>query len=187
MIANDLRAGTTIVHSDGLLYQILEFHHTKPGKGGAFVRVKMRRLKDGRTIEHTFRAEEKVERAFIERKKMEYLYRDGNLFVFMDTKTYEQLEIPLEKIEWALPFLVENIECDVLMHKEDIVAVELPETVVLEVMETDPGEKGDTASGGSKPAKLQTGYVVRVPLFIKEGDKVKVDTRTGAYVERVQN
>jgi len=159
VIANDLRTGTTIVHSDGLLYQILEFHHTKPGKGGAFVRVKMRRLKDGRIIEHTFRAEEKVERAFIERKKM----------------------------EWALPFLVENIECDVLMHKEEIVAIELPETVVLEVVETDPGEKGDTASGGSKPAKLQTGYVVRVPLFIKEGDKVRIDTRTGAYVERVQD
>jgi len=186
MIANDLRSGNIIVHTDGLLYQILEFHHTKPGKGGAFVRVKMRRLQDGRIIDHTFRAEEKVERAFIERKKMEYLYRDGNLFVFMDTKTYEQIEIPLEKMESALPFLVENIECEVMLHKDEIVAVELPETVVLEVVETEPGEKGDTASGGSKPAKLETGHVVRVPLFIKEGDKVKVDTRTGEYVERVQ-
>ncbi|MCX7703401.1 MAG: elongation factor P [Planctomycetota bacterium] len=185
MIANELRAGTTIIHNDGNLYQILEFYHTKPGKGGAFVRVKMRCLKDGKIIEYTFRSEEKVERAFIERKEMEYLYRDGEMFVFMNPSSYEQVEIERAKMESVLPYLVENETYYVSFLKgTEVLSVEPPESVVLEVVETDPGEKGDTATGGSKPAKLSTGLVIKVPLFVKVGDKVKIDTRSGTYIER---
>ena len=186
MIANELRSGTTIVHQDGKVYEVVEYFHTKPGKGGAFVRVKMRSIPDGRMIEHTFRAEEKVRHAFIERKKMEYLYRDGDLFVFMDTETYDQTEVPLEKVKEKLPFMVENETYELLMFEGEALAVVPPESVVLEVVETDPGEKGDTASGGNKPAKLSNGITIKVPLFVKVGDKVKVDTRTEAYLERVQ-
>jgi len=185
MIANELRCGTTIIHNDGKLYQILEFQHTKPGKGGAFVRVKMRCLADSKIIEYTFRSEEKVERAFIERKEMEYLYQDGEMFVFMDPTTYEQIEIERSKMGNVLPYLVENNTYYISFLKSgEVLSVEPPESVILEVVETDPGEKGDTATGGSKPAKLSTGLTIKVPLFVKIGDKVKVDTRSGSYIER---
>jgi len=186
MIANDLRKGTAILHSDGKIYTIVDFFHSKPGKGGAFVRVKMRCLDDGKISEHTFRAQESVERAFLERRKMNYLYRDGEMYVFMDPADYDQIELGRDLVREMLDYLIENITCEVVFHKGKVIGVELPETVILEVTEADPGEKGDTASGGSKPATLETGVVVKVPLFVRVGDRVKVDTRTGAYVERVQ-
>lgn len=186
MIANELRSGTTIRHSDGRIYEIMEYLHTKPGKGGAYVRVKMRSLTDGKIIDYTFRAEEKVEHAFIERKKMEYLYRDANTFVFMDSRTYDQIEVPLERLQQEVPFLIENETYELLIFEGEVVSISLPESVVLEVVETDPGEKGDTATGGTKPAKLSNGLVIKVPLFVKVGDRVKVDTRSMTYIERAK-
>ncbi len=181
---NDFKTGLTI-ELDGEVYSVLEFLHVKPGKGAAFVRTKLRNLKTGAVIEKTFKAGEKVPRAHVDRRSMQYLYRSDDAFTFMDTENYEQVTLNLELLGQATDYLKDNLVLDVLFHEGTPFGVELPKFVELEVVETDPGLRGDTASGGTKPATLETGAVVQVPLFIQRGDVVKIDTRTGSYMERV--
>ena len=181
---NDFHTGLTI-ELDGELYTVVEFQHVKPGKGAAFVRSKLKNLRTGATTERTFRAGEKVPRAIMERKSMEYLYSTGDEYYLMDMETYEQIALSKEQMEGAISYLKENMVLTVVMHGEKVVGVELPNTVELKVVQTDPGVKGDTAAGGSKPATLETGLVVQVPFFINEGDVLRIDTRTGEYIERV--
>jgi elongation factor P len=180
---NDLRPGITIEY-DGAIYSVIEFQHVKPGKGAAFVRTKLRNLRNGSIKETTFRAGEKVAKALIETKEMQYLYASGDEHVFMDTQTYDQISLPTSQIEHELKFLLENMFVNIVMFEGEILGVQVPNTVELEVVETEPGIKGDTASGGTKPAKLQTGLVVQVPFFINVGDKLIIDTRTEEYVSR---
>ncbi|RLA95271.1 MAG: elongation factor P [Deltaproteobacteria bacterium] len=180
----DFRRGLKI-EVDGTPYAIVEFQHVKPGKGGAFVRTKLRNLITGGVIDKTFRAGEKVERPDLEEKTMQFLYSEGNQYYFMDTETYEQTFLTQEQLGESKNFLQENINVSILYYQGKPIGVELPIFVELEVKETEPGVRGDTASGGSKPATLETGAVIQVPLFINEGDKVKIDTRTGEYIERV--
>ena len=180
---NDLRPGITIEY-DGAIYSVIEFQHVKPGKGAAFVRTKLRNLRNGSIKETTFRAGEKVSRAHIETKEMQYLYASGDEHVFMDTETYDQLTLPTAQIEHELQFLLENMNVNIVMFQGEILGVQVPNTVQLEVTETEPGIKGDTQSGGTKPATMQTGLVVQVPFFINVGDKLIIDTRTEAYVSR---
>lgn len=170
---------------DGSPYVIIYFQHVKPGKGGAFVRTKIKNLLNGKTVDKTFRAGEKVTEADIEEKTMQYLYKDGESRIFMDTKDYDQIPISDEVIGNNAKFLLENAEVDVLFWKGNPVNIELPSFVEITIAQSDPGLKGDTSSGATKPATLETGAVIQVPLFLKEGEKVRVDTRTGAYVERV--
>jgi len=181
----DFRNGMTIV-VDGDLYNIVEFLHVKPGKGGAFVRTKLKGLRTGRVIDRTFRAGERVEQARIDRRKMQYLYRSGEQLYFMDTSSYEQIPLSVEQVGDAVNFLAENIEIQVLFHGNEVVGLEMPIFVELRIKQTDPGLRGDTASGGSKPATLESGAVVQVPFFIEIDDRIKVDTRKGIYVERVK-
>lgn len=180
---NDFKTGLTIV-VDGVLYRVLDFQHVKPGKGAAFVRSKLRNLRNGSVNEKTFRAGEKVEKAQIDNKKMQYLYASGDQHVFMDTDSYEQLELSENQIEYELKFLRENMELQVIQYQGETLGVELPKSVELEVIETEPGIKGDTSGGGSKTAKLETGLVVTVPLFINVGDKLIINTDEGSYVSR---
>lgn len=180
---NDFRTGLTIKVDDEI-WQVIEFQHVKPGKGAAFVRSKLRNLRNGSIQEKTFRAGEKVERAHIETRKMQYLYSSGDTYTFMDTETYEQIELPAKQLEYELNFLKENMEVHIRMYNGETFGVQLPNTVELKVVKTEPGIKGDTQSGGSKPAELETGYVVQVPLFINEGDTVVIDTIRGEYVSR---
>jgi len=180
---NDFRTGLTIM-VDGEIWRVLEFQHVKPGKGAAFVRSKLRNLRTGAIQEKTFRAGEKVERAQIDNRTMQYLYESGGNYVFMDMESYEQVEIPGSRIEYELKFLKENMEVQIVMYQGEIIGIELPNTVVLEVVETEPGIKGDTASGGSKPAKLETGLIVQVPFFVNVGDKLIINTVDGTYVSR---
>ncbi len=180
---NDFKTGLTIV-VDGVLYRVLDFQHVKPGKGAAFVRSKLRNLRNGAVNEKTFRAGEKVEKAQIDNKKMQYLYASGDQHIFMDTDSYEQLELDASQIEYELKFLRENMEIHVIQYQGETLGVELPKTVELEVIETEPGIKGDTSGGGSKTAKLDTGIVVTVPLFINVGDKLIINTDEGSYVSR---
>ncbi|MBD7943906.1 MULTISPECIES: elongation factor P [Psychrobacillus] len=180
---NDFKTGLTIV-VDGVLYRVLDFQHVKPGKGAAFVRSKLRNLRNGSVNEKTFRAGEKVEKAQIDNKKMQYLYASGDQHIFMDTDSYEQLELNENQIEYELKFLRENMELQVIQYQGETLGVELPKSVELEVIETEPGIKGDTSGGGSKTAKLETGLVVTVPLFINVGDKLIINTDEGSYVSR---
>lgn len=180
---NDFKTGVTI-KVDGNIWQVLEFQHVKPGKGAAFVRSKLRNLRNGSIQEKTFRAGEKVERAHIENRKMQYLYASGDTHTFMDIETYEQTELPASQLEHELKFLKENMEVYIRTYNGETLGVELPNTVQLEVVKTEPGIKGDTVSGGSKPAELETGYVVQVPLFVNEGDTIIIDTSKGEYVSR---
>ena len=182
---NDLKRGMTL-DLDGTLFQIVEFQHVKPGKGGAFVRTKLRNVKTGAVIDRTFNAGVNVGLAIVERKEMQYLYRDGDSFVFMDTDTYEQLPIPSEVVGDGVNYLVEGATAVVPVHEGSAIGIELPASVILRVTQTDPGVKGDRVSGALKPATLETGLVVQVPLFVEEGDLVKVDTRTGDYLTREQ-
>lgn len=182
---NDFKTGVTI-EVDGGIWRVMEFQHVKPGKGAAFVRSKLRNLRSGSVTEKTFRAGEKVAKAQIDNKKMQYLYANGDVHAFMDSETYDQIELPEKSIEYELKFLQENMEVQVIQFQGEVLGVELPNTVVLEVTETDPGIKGDTASGGSKPAKLSTGLTVQVPFFINEGDHLIVNTTDGSYVSRAQ-
>jgi len=172
---------------DGQPYVITYFQHVKPGKGGAFVRTKIKNLLNGRTVERTFRSGEKVEEANVEERSMQYLYHDGNALVFMDTQSYDQTPISEEGVGDGVKFLKENEQVDVLFWNGKPINIELPQFVQLEVTKSDPGLKGDTSSGASKPATLETGAEIQVPLFIKEGDKLRVDTRTGEYIERVSS
>ncbi len=182
--ANDLRKGT-IFKMDGDLYAVVSFQHVKPGKGPAFVRTKIKNLKKDATVDKTFRPEEKLEDVYIDRRKMQYLYDDGESSVFMDTATYEQETIPNESIREEKRLLKENDEVEVSLHDGRIISVDLPTFVKLRVTHTDPGLKGDTATTTYKPATVETGAVIQVPLFVNENDVVKVDTRTGEYVERI--
>ncbi|MBE1553777.1 elongation factor P [Sporosarcina limicola] len=180
---NDFKTGLTI-EFDGDIWRVMEFQHVKPGKGAAFVRSKLRNLRSGNVNEKTFRAGEKLAKAQIDNRRMQYLYANGEEHVFMDNESYEQIELPEKQIEEELKYLKENMEVHVIQFKEEVLGVELPVTVVLEVAETEPGIKGDTASGGSKPAKLETGLVVQVPFFINIGDKLIINTEEGEYVSR---
>ena len=182
---NDLKNGMTL-DLDGTLFQVVEFQHVKPGKGGAFVRTKLRNVKTGAVVERTFNAGVKVGLAIVERKDMQYLYRDGDAFVFMDMETYEQIGVPSNVVGPMAGFLTEGSTASVAMHEATPIAVELPASVVLTVTETQGAVRGDTRTNVMKPATLNTGQVVQVPLFVGEGEKVKVDTRTGNYIERVK-
>jgi elongation factor P len=181
---NQFRNGSAI-RVDGKRFTIIYFQHVKPGKGAAFVRTRLRNIDTGALIEKTFRAGEKLESVRTESRPMTYLYRDGDLLYFMDTETYEQLAVSLEVVGDAVGYIVPNGTVSVLSADGEVVSVEPPAHVDLEVAETDPGLKGDTATGGSKPATLETGVVVQVPLFVNAGDRVRVDTRTNEYLTRV--
>ncbi|RME63110.1 MAG: elongation factor P [Nitrospirae bacterium] len=182
---NDFKRGTKIEYK-GEPYEVLDFQHVKMGRGGAFVRTKMKSLLSGKIIEETLPAGEKYPKPDLEEKEMQYLYNQGGEYYFMDLETYEQLPMTEEQLGDKKLFLKENMNVYILYYRGNPIAVELPNTVELQVVETDPGVKGDTASGGTKPAKLETGAVVKVPLHINEGDIIKVDTRTGEYVERAK-
>jgi elongation factor P len=182
---NDFKNGMTL-DLDGTLFQVVEFQHVKPGKGGAFVRTKLRNVKSGAVIERTFNAGVKVGLAIVERKQMQYLYPDGDAYVFMDLDTYEQVHVPADVLGGAASYLTEGSEAQVAMHEGVPISVDLPASIVLTVTTTDPGVKGDTRTGSLKPATLETGVVVQVPLFVEEGERIKVDTRSGDYIERVK-
>lgn len=180
---NDLRNGLT-VEIDGGLWRVIDFQHVKPGKGAAFVRTKLKNLRTGAVQEKTFRAGEKIARAHIENRRMQYLYASGDSHFFMDTDNYEQIELSRQQIEDELNYLKENMEVQIIMYGAETLGVELPNTVTLTVTETEPGIKGDTASGGSKPATLETGLVVQVPFFVNAGDQLIINTSDGSYVSR---
>ena len=181
--AGEFRNGITI-EFEGEIYVIVEFQHVKPGKGAAFVRTKVRNLVTGSLLEKTFRPSEKMPRAHIERKDMQYLYNDGNLYFFMDTESFEQMEINASDVGDSLKFVKENESVKVMSHNGKVFGIEPPMFVELKIADTEPGFKGDTATGATKPATLETGAVVAVPLFINVDDVVKVDTRTGEYLGR---
>lgn len=182
--AGDFRNGVTL-EMDGNIYQIIEFQHVKPGKGAAFVRTKLKNIINGGVVEKTFRPTEKFPTARIDRVEMQYLYNDGDLYYFMNTENYDQIALNNETIGDALKFVKENEMVKVCSHNGNVFAVEPPLFVELEVTETEPGFKGDTATGATKPATVETGAVVYVPLFVETGDKLKIDTRTGEYLSRV--
>ena len=181
--AGDFRNGITI-EVDGNIFQIVEFQHVKPGKGAAFVRTKLKNIINGGVVEKTFRPTEKFPQARIDRKDMQYLYSDGDLFTFMDMETYDQVALNSETVGDALKFVKENEVCKICSTNGGVFAVAPPLFVELEITETEPGFKGDTATGASKPATVETGAVVYVPLFVNQGDKIKIDTRTGEYLSR---
>ena len=182
--AGDFRNGVTF-EMDGNVYSIIEFQHVKPGKGAAFVRTKIRNVISGAVTEKTFNPNDKYPTAYIERKDMQYLYEDGDLYYFMDLETYEQIPISANVLGDGFRFVKENMDCKVLSYKGNVFGVEPPNFVELEVTDTEPGFKGDTATGATKPATVETGAVVYVPLFVEQGDKLKIDTRTGEYLSRV--
>ena len=181
--AGEFRNGATF-ELDGQIFQIIEFQHVKPGKGAAFVRTKMRNIITGSTVERTFNPSDKMPKAHIERKDLQYLYNDGDLFYFMDTETFEQMPISKATIGDTFKFVKENMTVKILSHKGNVFGIEPPTFVELEIVETEPGYKGDTATGATKPATLETGAIVKVPLFINQGDVIRIDTRTGDYLER---
>jgi len=181
----DLKKGLKI-ELDGAPYIIVDFLHVKPGKGGAFVRTKIKHLVTGKVLDQTFRSGERVKRPDLVEREMQFLYREGDNFYMMDNENFEQLALTAEQLGDVVLFLIDNLNVKVLFFNQAPVAVELPTFVELEVTETEPGVRGDTASGGNKPATLESGAVVQVPLFINEGDRIKVDTRTSAYIERVK-
>ncbi len=183
---SDFRNGLIIKFKNDL-YSIVEFQHVKPGKGGAFVRSTLKNLKTGRVLENTFRAGEKVDTVRVERRKYQYLYSEGDMLVCMDNETYEQINVPKDLFSEGLKFLKESEEVEILFNGSEIISVEIPIFINLRVVETEPGFRGDTATGAMKPAKLETGAQINVPLFINEGDILKVDTRTGEYSERVKS
>lgn len=182
---NDFRKGTKIEYK-GEPFEVIEFQHVKLGRGGAFVRAKMKGLRSGKIIEDTFTAGDKFPRAPLDEKQMQYLYSQDNFYYFMDLETFEQITLNEKQLGDTIRFLKENMTVSIMYFKEEPLAVDIPTFVELQVVETDPGYKGDTASGGSKPAKLETGAVVKVPFHINAGDIIKVDTRTSEYIERVK-
>lgn len=181
---NDLRNGMALDLPDGL-FSVVEFQHVKPGKGGAFVRTKLRNVRTGAVVDRTFRADEKVTHAVIDKREMQYLYRDATGLVLMDTATYDQRSVPEDSLGDALGYLTEGASVEIHLYESEIVGAELPASVELEVSETDPGVQGDRVSGARKPATVGNGLVIQVPLFVNVGDRVKVDTRTGEYLTRV--
>ena len=183
VVAGDFKNGVTF-EMDGNVLQVLEFQHVKPGKGAAFVRTKLRNVITGAVVEKTFNPTDKFENAYVERKDMQYLYSDGDLYYFMDMETYEQLPIGADKLSDNFKFVKENMMCKIISYKGNVFGVEPPMFVELEVTDTEPGFKGDTATGASKPATLETGAQIKVPLFINIGDVLRIDTRTREYLER---
>ena len=183
VIAGSFKNGITF-DMDGNVMQVIEFQHVKPGKGAAFVRAKIRNVITGSVVERTFNPTDKFEDARIDRKEMQYLYSDGELYYFMDMESFEQLPISPDVLGDSFKFVKENMECKVLSYKGSVFGVEPPNFVELEVTETEPGVRGDTATNVTKPATLETGAVIKVPLFINEGEMIRVDTRTGEYMER---
>jgi len=184
MVAGDFRNGLTIEWEGGV-YQVVEFQHVKPGKGAAFVRTKLKNIKSGGVVEKSFRPTEKFEQAHIERSDMQYLYADGEMFNFMDNETYEQIALNADQVGDSLKFVKENDNVKMLSHAGEVFAIDPPISVELEVTETEPGVKGDTATGATKPAIVETGAKVLVPLFVNQGDRIQIDTRTGEYTKRV--
>ena len=182
--AGDFKNGITF-ELDGQIFQVVEFQHVKPGKGAAFVRTRLKNIITSATVEKTFSPTDKMPRAHIERKDMQYLYNDGDLYYFMDVETYEQTPLGADAIGDALKFIKENMTVKILSYKGNVFGIEPPTFVELEVTETEPGFKGDTATGATKPAVVETGASVKVPLFINQGDVIRIDTRTGEYLERV--
>ena len=181
---NDLKTGLTLELDNGL-WNVVEFLHVKPGKGSAFVRTKLKNAQTGQVVERTFRAGEKVAKAMLDRREMQYLYKEGADYVMMDNSTYEQLNVAEAQIGDGIKYLKENMIIQILMHNGRIIGVDIPSHVELEVVDTPPAEKGNTAQGGTKPATLETGAVVNVPFFVSNGDKIRVDTRTNQYLDRV--
>jgi len=181
---NDFKTGMTL-ELDNVLFSVVEFQHVKPGKGGAFVRTKIRNVRTGAVIDRTFNAGVKVEQAILDKRDMQFLYRDGDDYVFMDQESYEQMTVPRRALGDAADYLVENMSAVLALHNGEIVTVEIPASVELAIAETEPGIQGDRVSGARKPATLETGKVLQVPLFINTGDRVKVDTRSGDYITRV--
>ena len=181
---NDFKTGVTI-ELEGVAYQVVEFQHVKPGKGAAFVRAKLKNVKTGGTVEKTFRGGEKVAKAHLDKREMQYLYHDGDNYIFMDNESYEQLGISAEALGDGVKWLLENMNVGVLMWHDGIMGIEMPNFVEMTIVECEPGVKGDTATGVTKQAKLETGATVQVPLFVEENDRIRVDTRTGEYMERV--
>ena len=181
---NDLKNGITLQLDNGL-FQVIEFQHVKPGKGGAFVRTKLRSLKTGNVLEKTFNAGIRVEQAMLEKKDMQFLYRDGDDYVFMDTESYDQMNVSPVALGDAADYIIESMIAIIATHNGEIVSVEIPASVELTITNTEPGIQGDRVSGARKPAELQTGKTIQVPLFVNIGDKVKVDTRSGEYLTRV--
>ena len=181
---NDLKNGITLELDNGL-FTVVDFQHVKPGKGGAFVRTTLRNARTGAVIDRTFRAAERVEQAILEKKDMQFLYADGDDYVFMDTVTYDQLNVPPSALGDAAQYLVPQANANLAMYQGEIVSVDIPASVELMVAETEPGIQGDRVSGARKPATLETGKVIQVPLFVNTGDRVRVDTRTGDYITRV--
>lgn len=184
IMAGDFRKGVT-VEIDGQVWTVVEFQHVKPGKGAAFVRTRLKNVMTGAVLERTFNPTDKYPKAHIETKEMQYLYSDGELYYFMDTETYDQLPLNHEQVEEAINFIVENANVNIRFYKGAAFSVDAPNFVELLITECEPGVRGDTATGASKPATLETGYKVNVPLFVNEGDRIRVDTRTGEYMERV--
>jgi elongation factor P len=180
----DFRNGL-VLDIDGSLMRIVEFQHVKPGKGAAFVRTKLKKVETGQVVDKTFRAGEKVEEAVLEHRKMQFLYKDGDNYIFMDTENYEQMPVGSDGVGDTADFLVENQELSLFIRQGKVVTMELPASVRLKVAKAEPGLKGDTSSGATKPVTLETGLVLQVPLFVNEGDSIKVDTRSGRYIERV--
>ena len=183
---NDLKNGM-VLNFDGQLWSVVEFQHVKPGKGGAFVRTKLKNVMSGKVVDRTFNAGTKVDTATVDKRDMQYLYKDGEDFVFMDTKDYEQLHVPAATVGDAANFMLENQNAVVAIHDGTPLYVELPASVVLEITYTEPGLQGDRSTGGTKPATVETGYEIQVPLFLEAGTKVKVDTRSGDYLGRVND
>ena len=181
--ASDIRKGTT-VEMNGKVYTVIEFLHVKPGKGAAFVRAKLKDVQGGGVVETTFNPSEKFPKAQVERREFQFLYSGQGAWTFMNNETYEQMELNEDQVGDAKNYLLENMNVQISEWKGNIIGIDLPNTVELEVVETEPGFKGDTATGATKPAKLETGYVVNVPLFINQGEKLKIDTRNGAYLGR---
>jgi elongation factor P len=181
---NDLKNGMTL-NLEGSLVQVVDFQHVKPGKGHAFVRTTLKNVRSGAVVDRTFRAGEKVERAIVDKRDMQFLYREGADYVFMDTETYEQLTVTPETLGEATNYLVDSSTPQLIMYGEEVIGVELPASVQIEISETEPGIQGDRVSGARKPATLETGLVVQVPLFVEQNEVVKVDTRTGEYLGRV--
>jgi elongation factor P len=180
----DLKRGMTI-ELDGELWTVLEYNHIKIGRGSAQVRMKIRSVKAGSTVERTFQAGEKFRRAVVDRKTVQYLYQEDTTYHFMDTENFEQIQMSAAQLGEIIGYLTDNQSLDILTYQESPIGAELPSNVELQITQTDPGYRGDTATGGSKPATLETGMVVQVPLFVNEGDRIRVDTRTGGYLERV--
>jgi translation elongation factor P len=180
---NDFKTGLSI-EVEGDIFSVTDFQHVKPGKGAAFVRSKLKNLRNGNVVEKTFRAGETVARAQIENRAVQYLYNSGSDYTFMDNETFDQFELNKKQLEWEINFLIENMNVNITSYKGEIIGINIPNSVDLKVVETEPGVKGNTAQGATKSAKLETGFSVQVPLFINEGDVLTIDTRDGKYVSR---